>query len=112
VAGTPKATFRPFAQLAKRDRSRAVALTSILRIAEGLDSSHRGLVQAIRAEPPGDGDRLSLVLAARAEPELELWTVRRKQALLERTFGVECIFRAEVTGRAGPDAGPLGAGLG
>jgi exopolyphosphatase/guanosine-5'-triphosphate,3'-diphosphate pyrophosphatase len=112
VAGTPKATFKPFAQLAKRDRSRAVALTSILRIAEGLDSSHRGLVQAIRAEPPGDGDRLSLLLAARAEPELELWTVRRKQALLERTFGVECVFRAEVTGRTGPDAGPLGAGLG
>ena len=104
VRGTPKPTFEPFAQLKRRDRARAVALTAILRLAEGLDASHRGLVQAVRAEPVGPDRRLTFVLTVRAEPELELWTVRRKQVLLERTLGVECAFRVEPGARPTPDA--------
>ena len=113
VRGTPKPTYEPFAQLRKHDRARAVALTAMLRLADGLDASHRGLVQAIRAEPLGASRELTLVLTASGEPELELWTVRRKQALLERTFGVVCGFRVEAAPRRGLDAAvPGGSGLG
>ena len=112
VHGTPKPTFEPFAQLRKPDRARAVALTAILRLADSLDASHRGLVGSVRVEAQA-GRTLTLVIGATGEPELELWTVRRKQTLFERTFDVELALRVEETGRGsrGPVV-PSGSGLG
>ncbi len=52
-AGHPEAHLRALRPAEKHDRARAVALTAMLRLADGLDASHRGLVQAIRAEPLG-----------------------------------------------------------
>jgi len=113
VRGTPKLSYEPFAQLRKPDRAHAVALTALLRIADSLDASHRGLVQAITARPLGVNRQLALVLGAAAEPELELWTVRRKMALFERTFDVECAFVVEARPRPGLDlVAPGGSGLG
>jgi exopolyphosphatase/guanosine-5'-triphosphate,3'-diphosphate pyrophosphatase len=112
VHGTPKLTFEPFAQLRKPDRARAVALTAILRLADSLDASHRGLVGSVRVEAQA-GRTLTLVIGATGEPELELWTVRRKQTMFERTFDAEFALRVEATGRGGRDAvAPAGSGLG
>ena len=112
VCGTPKPTYEPFAQLRKHDRARAVALTSLLRMAEGLDASHRGLVQSITVGPNDVACRFTFLLHTADEPELELWTIRRKQTLFEHTFGVECAFRVETTTRRGSDVVPGGSGLG
>ncbi len=113
VRGTPKLSYPPFAQLGRHDRARAVALTALLRLADSLDASHRGLVRAVEAQPSGAARQLTLTLTTVGEPELELWTVRRKQALFERTFGVECDFVVKAVARQGLDAiVPGGSGLG
>ncbi|MGD0218976.1 MAG: Ppx/GppA phosphatase family protein [Acidimicrobiales bacterium] len=113
VHGTPKPTYESFAQLRRPERARAVALTALLRLADSLDASHRGLVGALAAETAADPRQLTLVLTASGEPELELWTARRKRVLFERTFGVECDFRVEKTPRHGSSAvAPEGSGLG
>ncbi len=112
VRGTPKLAFEPFAQLRRHDRARAVALTAILRLADSLDASHRGLVRSVRVEAEA-GRPLTLVVGAAVEPELEAWTLRRKQRMFERTFDVELALRVEATGHGGLDAvTSAGSGLG
>jgi len=112
VRGTPKLAFEPFAQLRRHDRARAVALTAILRLADSLDASHRGLVRSVRVEAEA-GRPLTLVIGATGEPELEAWTLRRKQKMFERTFDVELALRVEATGHGGLDAvTSAGSGLG
>ncbi|MCU1489186.1 MAG: hypothetical protein JWM85_591, partial [Acidimicrobiaceae bacterium] len=85
--------------LSAEDRSRAVALTAILRIADALDAAHSSLVGQIWREPAPAGT-VTLVASAHGEAELEQWMVRRKQELFERTFGVELHLRVEAVDRA------------
>ena len=72
-------------------------LAAVLRVADGLDHSHRRLVSdvACRLRPR----RLEFDALADADCEVELEAARRKSDLFERVFGREPAFRAVPAGR-------------
>ncbi len=69
-------------------------LAAILRAADALDRTHRGLVRKVRATLRGK--RLHLALLARGPLDLELWALKKKGRFFERTFGVKLVVRAVV----------------
>ncbi len=100
VRGTPKPSFEAFGELSEDDAARAVELIAILRLADALDASHRGLVRAIEVSPLGPARTLTISAATRADAGLELWSARRKQELFERIFGVDLAVTAAPTSGA------------
>lgn len=113
IRGTPKPTFEAFAALSEGDAARAVELTAILRLADALDASHRGIVHAIAVSPLGPGRTLTIEVHTGADAGLELWSARRKQELFERIFGVNLsVTAAAAPATAHREDGASGSGFG
>lgn len=77
------------------------ALAAILRVADGLDRSHFGVVRNVRAGlEPG---RLLIYSDSGAEKaELELWTCERRTELLAKLLGRRVILRQQTLSRKIP----------
>jgi exopolyphosphatase/guanosine-5'-triphosphate,3'-diphosphate pyrophosphatase len=91
----PKDSDPGYAALPKGTRRTVRALSALLRIADGLDRSHYGVVREVTATRRGN----RLVLSLRTEgddPELEIWEARRRAGLLENVLDVEVDFRSMV----------------
>lgn len=83
----PKAVHPEFATLAADDQALVRTLAAILRVAIGLDRSHRRLVESVRAEIQ---PRRIVVLATPlpgADIGLELYAANERKDLLERVTG-------------------------
>lgn len=82
--GKPRESFLAWEALSETDRRRVLSLLSILRIADGLDVSHAGVIGRIEArlEP----DRVVLSARSRGEAELEAWMFQRKSMLFAEVF--------------------------
>jgi len=82
----PKPAHAEYAALAPGDRRRVDVLASLLRIADGLDIRHLGVVADVAAVPEGG----LVVLSAQADGDAssELDAAMEKADLFERTFGV------------------------
>ena len=78
-------------------RSVVEKLAAIVRIADGLDRSHRQLVT--RVDCRLRSRRVEFEAAARADCEAELSEARRKADLFERVFGRSASFRAVPAGQ-------------
>ncbi|MBN2338530.1 MAG: Ppx/GppA family phosphatase [Acidobacteria bacterium] len=85
----PKVKHEGFRLLSPRDRERVTRLSSLLRIADGLDRSHASAVEHVHVRR--NGRRLSVTALCRRghDPALERWGAERNQELFERTFGLE-----------------------
>ncbi|MGV7230031.1 MAG: HD domain-containing protein [Nitrospirales bacterium] len=79
----PKARHQGFKLLNAGQRKTVLGLSSILRIADGLDRTHFSVVKAVKAHL---GKTLRLEVAFRYDPELELWTTERRKRLFEKLF--------------------------
>jgi exopolyphosphatase/guanosine-5'-triphosphate,3'-diphosphate pyrophosphatase len=85
----PKKRHVHFNALAGGEQQAVRRLSSLLRLAEGLDRSHLGVVRDVSLSKNGDGElTLSLHPAEDADPRLELWYVDAERAVFEETFGV------------------------
>lgn len=82
--GDPKSSFEPYARLANARRDEAVRMLALLRIADGLDRGHAGVVDWLDAEVTKQ--RVRLLVHATGDIDLELWGLRRKRDLFERCF--------------------------
>lgn len=97
----PKESDDGYGALAKGERRTVRALAAILRIADGLDRSHYGVVRDVTAVR--HGSRLTLRLVSDGDDaELEIWEARRRAGLLEEVLG--CAIDFEVVSRR-PRAG-------
>ena len=87
----PKPAHLEFAALTPADRRRVEILASLLRIADGLDIRHLGVVTDVSAVPE-DG---LVVVTAQADGDAsgEVDAAMEKSDLFERTFGVRVLFR-------------------
>jgi len=83
--GTPKATHEEFSHLPAPLRRTVEAAAAMLRIAEGLDRSHAGVVAKLDVRK-GVG-KLTLAVQTEADVELEAWAANRHLAPLERSLG-------------------------
>ena len=81
----PHKRHKPYKKLSKKLRRRVKKLSAILRVADGLDRSHYQNVE--RLEIDNTADKINLLINTHSDPELEIWGVLRKTALLEKLTG-------------------------
>ncbi len=92
----PKMSSLELQGLDPRHRKLAVALSAFLRVADGLDRTHHGVVRGLRLGR--SNGKLELVVdSAGRDAELELWAAQRKSELWEKCFGLELYFRAKAS---------------
>jgi exopolyphosphatase/guanosine-5'-triphosphate,3'-diphosphate pyrophosphatase len=112
--GRPRSDFPAYAALDGKRRKRVLQLLALLRMADGLDVSHREVVCSIEGQI--DPDRVIFLASVSDDAELEQWIFRRKSALFEEVFGVEAVLELMLTGpavslfpiRAGEPEKPVG----
>jgi len=85
----PKSRHPAFASLRSSDQQRVRYLAAILRVADGLDRTHKGNVEGIETT----FDERTITFKARCrsgcEPGFEFWSANRKKELMEDVFGRE-----------------------
>ncbi len=64
---------------------------ALLRIADGLDRSHNGVVSSLRCRVSAEGIKVSL--ETRGDPALEIWGAKRKRDYFEELFKRSISFR-------------------
>lgn len=84
----PRKSHSNLMDLDRASRKSIEVLSALLRVAEGLDRSHQGLVRSLDLHRREDPDRLELELYSSEECHLELWAVQQKSESFERTFGL------------------------
>jgi exopolyphosphatase/guanosine-5'-triphosphate,3'-diphosphate pyrophosphatase len=102
--GDPKPSFEPFAALAPSVQDRVTRLTALLRVADGLDRGHSGVIDGIDVDLAGD--RARLTVHSNSDADLELWGVRRKRELFERVFGRRLEIQLDASGDGDDPARP------
>jgi len=93
--GIPKKRHENLADLGRKERRRVGVLSAILRLAEGLDRSHLGLVKDVRLEWERPARRFVLTLLSNADCQLEVWGVQNSRDLFEYVFEAPLIVRVE-----------------
>jgi exopolyphosphatase / guanosine-5'-triphosphate,3'-diphosphate pyrophosphatase len=81
----PKLSHEPYRSLAGDVQERIRVLAGLLRVADGLDTSHGQVVDGVDVE--SDDAALRVRVHARGDCDVELWGARRKRGLLEKTSG-------------------------
>jgi len=99
---TPKDADDGYAALSKADRRTVRALSAILRIADGMDRSHYGVVRDVGAQRR-NGRLTVQLLTAGDDVALEIWESQRRAGLLAEVLGTEIDFQV-VPARDGHDA--------
>ena len=91
--GDLKTSYSPYRALDVARRDEVALLVALLRVADGLDRTRRGVVESVDLRP-GRSPRLRVTVDA--DPEVELWCARRKVQLFEDVFG--CRLAIDLTG--------------
>jgi exopolyphosphatase/guanosine-5'-triphosphate,3'-diphosphate pyrophosphatase len=82
--GTPQKKDPAFAALPRRARTTVESLAAILRLADGLDRSHRQRVRSIAVSVRGGTIYVSC--RAAGDAQLEMWGAGRRRDLMEKVF--------------------------
>jgi exopolyphosphatase / guanosine-5'-triphosphate,3'-diphosphate pyrophosphatase len=90
--GVPKESDDEYGALSSAHRQMVRALSALLRIADGLDRSHYGVVHDVTVARRSDRVTLQLVTNG-DDAELEVWEARRRAELLEKLLGQDIEFR-------------------
>ncbi len=88
----PKPKHEGFSRLDAGDRDRVRGLAAILRIADGLDRSHAGLVGRVSCRITGRRVHFRPAARGRRPIDLEIWGAGRKSGLFEEAFRVKAVF--------------------
>lgn len=83
---SPRLAHKGFAALSPEDRARVERLAALLRIADGLDRTHRGAVRDLTCRVEGDTFLIRLVPAL--SPEAEIAAALKKADLFKKVFGL------------------------
>jgi len=80
----PKKKHAAFARLSAADQQTVLRLSSLLRLADGMDRSHTRSVQSIDCSVRGR--LVHVALRAATYPEIDVWGASQKGKLFEETF--------------------------
>ena len=89
----PKKRHAHFAALDAPAQRLVRKLSVFLRLAEGLDRSHLGLVRDIEVSYSRLPERLALTLVSDADPQLEVWYMKNESSVFEEVFGIPLEIR-------------------
>ena len=92
--GLPKKKHTNLENLNRADRRLVTILAAILRVAEGMDRGHLGLVKDLRLEKLENPPRFELTLLSDADCTLEVWGVMNNRDLFEFAFEAPLTVRA------------------
>ncbi len=84
----PKLKHDNFAKLSSINKDRVRKLSSILRIADGLDRSHRALIDDIKIERKNNTLNFYLISKSK-ELSLEIWGANMRKDLFEETYNLK-----------------------
>ncbi len=87
----PQKSHENWQRLSRDDRRVVLICSALLRLSDGLDRSHFGVIKQVICRP--NGKHLTLEVMAASDPELELWAANKKKDLLEETFGKKIFFQ-------------------
>lgn len=73
-------------------RKTLMILSAILRIADGLDRSHFGVIQNVMIKVQAS---IKIVLETHGDPELEIWTAQGRKDLFEKVFKKPVVFHVQ-----------------
>jgi len=96
----PRKKHPNFAALDAEARSLVEQLSTILRLAEGLDRSHLSLVKGLRLEEDG-ADTVRITVLSPADCQLELWGVENQLGVFRSVFRRRATVRVEQSREAG-----------
>ncbi len=97
---TPKERHDEYSKLSREGRRRVSSLAALLRVADGLDRSHAGLVKAM--DVVVNGSVVTLSLLSDADLNLELYAAERRADLFRKVFDRELTFEVR------KDSSPVG----
>jgi len=80
----PKKKHENFRRLSKQDQQKVKQLVAILRVAGGLDRSHRQLVRNVKVKVTEGAVQLTAM--TRDDPEVDVWATRSRAKLFEKIF--------------------------
>jgi exopolyphosphatase / guanosine-5'-triphosphate,3'-diphosphate pyrophosphatase len=81
----PTTRHRLYTSLPAQARRRVDVGAALLRIADGLDRSHVGVVRQIKTRVDGDGGWV-VRLTTRSDADAEIWAAKRKSDVFESVF--------------------------
>ncbi len=84
----PKRRHTHFQALPRPTQRLVRKLSVLLRLAEGMDRSHLGLVRDVEAAVAHPRERLELTLVSDADPRLEVWYVNSESPVVEEVYGM------------------------
>ena len=82
--GDPRVSREPMSSLDPEWQERVPPLAALLRLADGLDRSRSGVVDAVKADL--NGSRITLAVTSAGDVDVDLWGARRKRELFEKLF--------------------------
>jgi exopolyphosphatase/guanosine-5'-triphosphate,3'-diphosphate pyrophosphatase len=82
----PKKKHAAFVMMSEEEQRIVLVLSSILRIAEGLDRRQQSVVRELMVTLDQSEILIGLKTSA-VVPDIELWGAERRKELLEETFG-------------------------
>ncbi|HTX19732.1 MAG TPA: Ppx/GppA phosphatase family protein [Bacteroidota bacterium] len=88
----PKMRHEGYGKLSSDDRETVVKLAAILRIADGLDRTHRSAVKRVHCRRSRSSVHFHLLREKKSKLELEVWGADRKKELFEKAFHVNARF--------------------
>ncbi|MBX7150255.1 Ppx/GppA family phosphatase [bacterium] len=88
----PKTKHEGFAALAPKDQLLVRKLSGLLRIADGLDRTHNGVVASVKCKI--EPRRVILIVRSGVNLELEMWAVNMKKGLFEEVFHKQIILKS------------------
>ncbi|MCX7877069.1 MAG: Ppx/GppA family phosphatase [Ignavibacteria bacterium] len=89
----PKSKHIEFSKMSSEDQKTIRKLSSILRIADGLDRSHSSSVDDVNVKVKNTEAEFIIIPVSGKNTELEIWGAESKKALFEEVFNVRCVFR-------------------
>lgn len=101
----PSERHQPFRRLDPWKKPVVEKLSALLRLADGLDRTHRGHVSGVRLEVRRK--KVIVTAEARGPAELEAWAAKEKSDLFEKVFGRRIVIRVRRSvARAAPGPRP------
>jgi exopolyphosphatase / guanosine-5'-triphosphate,3'-diphosphate pyrophosphatase len=85
----PKPKHTEFNVLSNSSQQIIKKLAAILRIADGLDRSHQGIVEQIDCEVQGNLVILKVKTKLGVDPHIDIWSAQQKKDLFEDVFNVK-----------------------
>ena len=87
----PSLSHKGFARLSASDRDLVRRLSSLLRLADGLDRTHMATVRSVECEVVDR--RLIIHIKGVGEMGEDIWGAERKRGLFEEVYGLQVEFR-------------------